>query len=151
MKLLDFYGKRPGSITCEMKHKIDTPDGRRTYSKRLGIVELVFGNIRACKRTDKFSFRGQIKVNIQWMLYCLVVPITSNTDKLYPSEAYITFHGKKSKAMADQVTTVSKKRLINAAGTISAAEMEAVGKAIATQLDLSGRTSKSSLHKKPGG
>jgi mRNA interferase MazF len=65
-----------------------------------------------------------------------VVPITSNIGKLYPSEAYITFHGKKSKAMADQVTTVSKKRLINSVGTISATEMEGVGKAIATQLDL---------------
>ena len=65
-----------------------------------------------------------------------VVPITSNIDKLYPSEAYITFQGKKSKAMADQVTTVSKKRLINSSGTISATEMEGVSKAIATQLDL---------------
>ena len=65
-----------------------------------------------------------------------VVPITSNIDKLYPSEAFVTFRGKKSKAMADQVTTVSKKRLINAAGKISDSEMESVGKAIATQLDL---------------
>jgi transposase len=67
-----FYRQRPGSITDEMKQKIDTPEGRRTYSKRLGIVEPVFGNIRACKRMDKFTLRGQIKVNIQWMLYCLV-------------------------------------------------------------------------------
>jgi len=67
-----FYGKRPGSITDEMKQKIDTPEGRRAYSKRLAIVEPVFGNIRACKRMDKFTLRGQIKVNIQWMLYCLV-------------------------------------------------------------------------------
>jgi hypothetical protein len=67
-----FYGKRPGSITDEMKQKIDTKEGRRTYSKRLGIVEPVFGNIRACKRMDRFTVRGQIKVNIQWMLYCLV-------------------------------------------------------------------------------
>jgi hypothetical protein len=67
-----FYGKRPGSITDEMKQKIDTEEGRRTYSKRLGIVEPVFGNIRACKRMDRFTLRGQIKVNIQWMLYCLV-------------------------------------------------------------------------------
>jgi hypothetical protein len=67
-----FYGKRPGSITDEMKQKIDTPEGRRTYSKRLGIVEPVFGNIRACKRMDRLTLRGQIKVNIQWMLYCLV-------------------------------------------------------------------------------
>lgn len=67
-----FYGKRPGSITDEMKRKIDTPQGRRTYSKRLGIVEPVFGNIRSCKKMDRFTLRGRIKVNIQWMLYCLV-------------------------------------------------------------------------------
>ena len=67
-----FCGKRPGSLTDEMKRKIDTKDGRRIYSKRLGIVEPVFGNIRACKRMDRFTLRGQIKVNIQWMLYCLV-------------------------------------------------------------------------------
>ena len=65
-----------------------------------------------------------------------VVPITSNVDKLYPSEAYVTFSGKKSKAMADQITTVSKKRLINSAGSISKTEMEGIGKAISTQLDL---------------
>ena len=65
-----------------------------------------------------------------------VVPITSNIDKLYPSEAYVTFRGKKAKAMADQITTVSKKRLINSAGSISNTEMEGVSKSIATQLDL---------------
>jgi len=64
-----------------------------------------------------------------------VVPITSNVDKLYPSEAYMTFRGKKSKAMADQITTVSKKRLINSVGSISKIEMEGISKAIATQLD----------------
>jgi transposase len=67
-----FYGKRPGSLTDEMKQKIDTPGGRRIYSKRLGIVEPVFGNIRSCKRMDRFTLRGRIKVTIQWMLYCLV-------------------------------------------------------------------------------
>jgi len=67
-----FYGKRPGSITDEMKQKIDTLEGRHIYSKRLGIVEPVFGNIRSCKRMDRFTLRGHIKVNIQWMLYCLV-------------------------------------------------------------------------------
>ncbi|MEA3224197.1 MAG: transposase [Thermodesulfobacteriota bacterium] len=67
-----FYGKRPGSVTDEMKQKIDTVEGRRTYSKRLGIVEPVFGNIRACKKMDMFTLRGQIKVNIQWLPYCLI-------------------------------------------------------------------------------
>jgi transposase len=75
-----FYGKRPGSITDEMKQKIDTEEGRRTYSKRLGIVEPVFGNIRACKRMDRFTLRGHIKVNIQWMLYCLVHNIEKITN-----------------------------------------------------------------------
>lgn len=65
-----------------------------------------------------------------------VVPLTSSVDKLYPSEAYVTFRGKKAKAMADQLTTVSKKRLINPDGSISAIEMEGIGKAIATQLGL---------------
>ena len=65
-----------------------------------------------------------------------VVPVTSNIDKLYPSEAYVTFRGKKSKAMADQLTTVSKKRLISSEGSVSITEMEGVSKAISTQLDL---------------
>ena len=65
-----------------------------------------------------------------------VVPLTGNVTKLYPSEVYITFRRKKAKAMADQITTVSKKRLVNAAGSLSFTEMEGVSHAIATQLDL---------------
>ncbi len=65
-----------------------------------------------------------------------VVPLTSNIDKLYPSEAYVTFRKKKSKAMADQLTTVSKKRLINLAGSISTTEMDNLSQAITVQLDL---------------
>ena len=65
-----------------------------------------------------------------------VIPLTSNVDKLYPSEAYVTFRGKKSKAMADQLTTVSKKRLINSDGSVSHIEMEAIARAITTQLDI---------------
>jgi mRNA interferase MazF len=65
-----------------------------------------------------------------------VIPLTSNVDKLYPSEAYITFRGKKAKAMADQLTTVSKKRLINQAGTVSNTELEGIKRAISIQLDL---------------
>ncbi len=67
-----FYGDRPGSITDAMKKKIDTPVGRKQYSRRIAIVEPVFGNIRACKRMDRFTLRGRIKVNIQWLLYCIV-------------------------------------------------------------------------------
>jgi transposase len=67
-----FYGRRPGSLMDAMKDKIDSVEGRAIYSKRLGIVEPVFGNIRARKRLDRFTLRGRIKVNIQWILYCLV-------------------------------------------------------------------------------
>ena len=31
-----------------------------------------------------------------------VVPLTSNVERLYPSEAYVTVTGRRSKAMADQ-------------------------------------------------
>jgi mRNA interferase MazF len=65
-----------------------------------------------------------------------VAPLTGNVEKLYPSEAYVTFRGKRAKAMADQLTTVSKARLINMGGVISGAEMENVDRAIKVQLDL---------------
>ena len=65
-----------------------------------------------------------------------VIPLTGNVDKLYPSEAYVTFRGKKAKAMADQLTTVSKRRLVNQAGTVSTAELEGIKRAISIQLDL---------------
>jgi len=65
-----------------------------------------------------------------------VVPLTGSVGKLYPSESYITLRGKKSKAMADQLTTVSKKRLINQAGSASKTELEGLERAIMIQLDL---------------
>jgi mRNA interferase MazF len=65
-----------------------------------------------------------------------VVPLTGSVGKLYPSESYVTFRGKKAKAMADQLTTVSKKRLVNPAGSVSQNEMEGIDRAIMTQLDL---------------
>ena len=65
-----------------------------------------------------------------------VIPITSNTDRLFPSEAYVTIAGKKGKAMADQLATVSKQRLSKRIGSISDDEMNMVVEAIKTQLDL---------------
>jgi mRNA interferase MazF len=65
-----------------------------------------------------------------------VVPLTTNVDRLYPSEAYVTVKGKMVKAMADQITTVSKKRLINMEGVITSRDMQGVARAISIQLDL---------------
>jgi transposase len=56
----------------EMKKKIDTPDGREIYSRRMGIVEPVFGNLRNAKRLDHFTLRTKAKVNIQWVLYTII-------------------------------------------------------------------------------
>jgi mRNA interferase MazF len=66
-----------------------------------------------------------------------VVPLTSNIDRLYPSEAYVTLEGKQSKAMADQLTTVRKQRLLNLAGRLSTSDMRKVERAIKIQLELS--------------
>jgi mRNA interferase MazF len=65
-----------------------------------------------------------------------VVPFTTNVDKLYPSEAYVTVRGKPHKAMADQMTTVSKTRLQNRAGRLSKSELLDVEQAIKVQLGL---------------
>jgi mRNA interferase MazF len=65
-----------------------------------------------------------------------VVPITSNVERIYPSEAEITVRGKKHKAMSDQLTTVSKHRLKNRVGRLSATEVERVEQAIRIQLGL---------------
>ncbi|MDQ5846852.1 MAG: type II toxin-antitoxin system PemK/MazF family toxin [Acidobacteriota bacterium] len=62
-----------------------------------------------------------------------VIPLTSNVDR-HPSEAYVTIRGKQSKAMADQLTTVSKRRLVNSLGTLSASDLTAVESAVRTQL-----------------
>ena len=65
-----------------------------------------------------------------------VVPLTTNVGRLYPSEAYVMVKGKQRKAMADQITTVSKLRLINKVGTLSNADMKKVEQAVETQLGL---------------
>jgi len=65
-----------------------------------------------------------------------VVPLSSRAGKVYPSEALVTFAAKQGKAMADQLTTVSKLRLINCGGQLSDAEMRQVAEAMRVQLDL---------------
>ncbi len=56
----------------QMKARIDTPEGRKIYSRRLAIVEPVFANLRVQKRLDHFTVRSKAKVDIQWKLFALV-------------------------------------------------------------------------------
>src|ERR1700681_4766605 len=65
-----------------------------------------------------------------------VVPVTSDVSRLYPSEAYITVAGERSKAMADQLATVAKARLRELIAHIGAEELIAIGRAIRVQLQL---------------
>ena len=65
-----------------------------------------------------------------------VVPITSRTDRVYPSEVLVTIEGKEGKAMADQLATVSKARLSKRIGTLSPQDIRKVGNAIKIHLDL---------------
>ena len=65
-----------------------------------------------------------------------VIPLTSNIDRLYPSEAYVTVNKQQSKAMADQLATVSKLRLLNKMGRVSQADMQQIENAIRIQLDM---------------
>jgi mRNA interferase MazF len=69
-----------------------------------------------------------------------VVPLTSNVERLYPSEAYIVLGGEQRKAMADQLTTASKQRLVRKAGHLSAADLAAVERAVQVQLALTGES-----------
>lgn len=66
-----------------------------------------------------------------------VVPLTSNIAKLYASEAYVMVAGQQSKAMADQLTTVSKQRLSSQMGQVSREDMQSVERIVKIQLGLS--------------
>jgi len=67
------------TLAAEMKVKIDSPQGKSIYAKRLAIIEPVFANIRAQKRLDRFTLRTKAKVDVQWMLFTLV----HNIEKIH--------------------------------------------------------------------
>ena len=75
-----FHGKADGqeSYTDKMKRHIDSAAGRSQYGRRFATVEPVFGNLRHNKQLNRFTLRGQKKVDAQWKLYCLV----HNIEKL---------------------------------------------------------------------
>jgi IS5 family transposase len=65
-------GAEPTNLSKRMADKVDSEQGRKIYPKRLAIAEPVFANIRVQKRLDRFTLRGKVKVNIQWLMYCMV-------------------------------------------------------------------------------
>jgi transposase len=61
-----------GSLTGELRKKMNTPEYQDQYAYRIQIIEPVFANITYCKRLDRFTLRGKEKVNAQWQLYCIM-------------------------------------------------------------------------------
>ena len=66
----------------------------------------------------------------------IVVPISSQTGRLYPGEALIQLEGQQRKAMADQLTTASKLRIKKMIGTVSPEDMSRIERAILLQLSI---------------
>ncbi len=64
----------------------------------------------------------------------VVIPLTTQTQKLYPGEAMVTLEGENRKAMTDQIMTASKQRLRGRIGALSALDMKAVEAALLLHL-----------------
>ena len=65
-----------------------------------------------------------------------VIPLTSNIERLFPCEAYVTVNEGVSKAMADQIATVSKQRLRKKLSVLAAEDMIEIERIIRVQLGL---------------
>ena len=75
----------PGSFEHALNHLANSDSAKMATSKGViqgycgvAVVEPVFGNLRHNKRLNRFTLRGQRKVDTQWKLYCLV----HNIEKL---------------------------------------------------------------------
>jgi mRNA interferase MazF len=66
----------------------------------------------------------------------VVIPLTSNTARVYPGESLVKVGEQTSKAMADQIMAADKSRLKNQLGTLSKPDMELVEHALRVHLGL---------------
>jgi hypothetical protein len=51
---------------------MENEEYKEKYSQRIGMIEPVFANIGYCKGLNRFTLRGEEKVNGQRRLYCIV-------------------------------------------------------------------------------
>ena len=63
-----------------------------------------------------------------------VVPVSSSIKQVYPAECLLKVKGKENKAMADQLTTISKLRLIYKIDLVTFEEMKDIERVILLQL-----------------
>lgn len=60
------------TFSKKMIRKLESEAGRFLYGMRMGIVEPVFANFRHMIGLDRFTLRGEAKVNTQWRLFSVV-------------------------------------------------------------------------------
>jgi mRNA interferase MazF len=65
-----------------------------------------------------------------------VVPTSSNVSRIHSWEAPVRVSGRPGKALADQIRTVAKERLLDHIGDVTMAEMQGIERAIKLQLAL---------------
>ena len=66
----------------------------------------------------------------------VVVPLTSNTDRIYPGEVTVMVNGTGSKAMSDQIMAADKARLKDRVAELSKADLHALEDAIRLHLGM---------------
>lgn len=66
----------------------------------------------------------------------VVLPLTSNTSRVYPGECVVNTGLKLGKAMSDQITAVDKRRVKGFVGSLSAEDMLKVDDALRLHLGL---------------
>lgn len=66
----------------------------------------------------------------------VVVPLTSQTSQVYPSEVVVQVGGREAKAMADQIAAASKGRLRSRMGALTPHDVKAVEGAILLHLGI---------------
>jgi mRNA interferase MazF len=66
----------------------------------------------------------------------VVIPLTSNTSRVFPGEARVTVAGEFCKAMSDQLMAADKLRLKEKLATLSKSDMLEVEQAICVHLGL---------------
>jgi transposase len=102
--------QKPRTYSEMMMRKIDTPYGRDMYSRRMGIVEPVFANIKTHKGLNRFTLRGKAKVNVQWLLFCCVHNIGKIAGKMRGSFYFLVYifrfsfrcHGEDNRALSPE-------------------------------------------------
>lgn len=66
----------------------------------------------------------------------VVIPLTTNSERMYPGEALVDVGKQRSKAMADQIMAADKSRLKTRLDTLSGSDMLALEDAVKIHLGL---------------